>query len=97
MANFLLKYRITPQSTTEESPADILLKHTPRTKLTFLKPSAFRYSNTKEAEVGLRGSVSRAVFVEGAKVFFHFRKNGLKQWRKGVVSKQVSPLTYYEG
>ncbi len=36
---FLLAYRVTPQATTAEAPADLILKRRPRTRLDLLRPS----------------------------------------------------------
>ena len=39
LAKVLMRYRITPQSTTGSSPAELLLGRQPRTRLDLLKPS----------------------------------------------------------
>ena len=47
--NFLLSYRATPQSTTNRSPAEMMLGRPLRTKLSLVKPDVTAYVARKQA------------------------------------------------
>lgn len=95
--NFLLSFRNTPNSVTGVTPASLVLKQSPKTKLSLLRPAYLegkresKISNkVKEYVDNKRGSMR--VFFEGQKVIV-FNKNN-RRWEKGRIAKVVSPVTY---
>ncbi len=48
LANFLLIYRKTPQATTIESPAMLLMKRLPRSKIDFITPDLLKKVTEKQ-------------------------------------------------
>ena len=48
VANVLFRYRNTPHSTTNKTPAQLFLKREPRTHLSFIKPSLQRHVEKKQ-------------------------------------------------
>ena len=49
LANVLFRYRNTPHSTTDKTPAQLFLKREPRTYLSLVKPSLQRHVEKKQA------------------------------------------------
>ena len=95
---FLARYRITPQSTTGRSPAELLLRRVPKTHLDLLRGNV-------ESRVGERQhqqskghdvSVSFRTFSPGDKVFTHSTPLGNSRvtWIPGVVHRVTGPLSY---
>ena len=86
----LIKYRITPQSTTGLSPAQLLMGRRLRTHLDLLHPDISKVQDKQQKEVS--GKAPRT-FKVGDKLFaknFHGTK-----WIPVVVSKVTGPLSYH--
>ena len=90
ITQFLFKYRITPQSTTGLSPAQLLMGRRLRTHLDLLHPDISKVQDKQQKEVS--GKAPRT-FKVGDKLFakdFHGTK-----WIPVVVSKVTGPLSYH--
>ena len=94
ISQFLFKYRITPQSTTGKSPAELFLKRVPRSRLSLLKPSLARYvENKQNDQVRYHKSSKVREFKIGDKVQVR-NYRGTEKWANGNVVKRCGPLTY---
>ena len=60
LANFLLAYRMTPHTLTEEMPAVLLMGRNIRTRLDILKPSVRKKVEDKQQDQELQSSHSPA-------------------------------------
>lgn len=95
---FLARYRITPQSTTGRSPAELLLRRVPKTHLDLLRGNVEsrvwerQHQQGKDHDV----SVSFRAFAPGDKVFTHSTPPGNSRviWIPGVVHRVTGPLSY---
>jgi len=95
LSNFLLTYRKTPQSTTMEVPAMLLMKRIPRSRIDLIRPSVTQKIQEKQ-EVQKKHhdkhtkvkdfSVSEAVWVRDYR--------GQDKWTKGVIKERTGPLSY---
>ena len=95
LMRFLSKYRITPHETTQRSPAELLLKRMPRTRLDQLRPSI--ESDVMNAQQRQTRSFNKRscqrIFEEGQAVsVVNFGRGD--NWLEGVVRRQKGPLTY---
>lgn len=96
IANFVLKYRITPHTVTGRAPAKLFLKRLPRTKFSLLKPSLLRETemkHEKQKEDHDKHRVKSREFAEGQSVLVK-NSRGVQKWLPGTVFKRKGPLTY---
>uniref|UniRef100_A0A1Y1LIR3 RNA-directed DNA polymerase n=1 Tax=Photinus pyralis TaxID=7054 RepID=A0A1Y1LIR3_PHOPY len=97
--NFLFYYRNIPHNMTQTSPAELLLKQKPRTRISMLKPNFNNFVKDKQTtflekenrEVGLAKYKS---FVEGEKVYVKNVRGETAKWSYGIIKVRVSPVTY---
>jgi transposase InsO family protein len=95
LANFLLVYRKTPQSTTTEAPAMLLMKRIPRSRLDLITPNLQR-------KVEKRQDKQKKHFDKGAKPKeFKIQETvwvrdyqGNTKWVPGTIEKKTGPLSY---
>ena len=93
IAKFLAAYRNTPHMTTGKTPAELLLKRSPRTRLSLIHPCVENRMKTV-AEKGV-GEHKPRMFKEGQSVALRdFRPYATTKWRQALVKKQMRPLTY---
>ena len=87
LSRFLFSYRITPQTTTGMSPAELLMGRTLRSRLHLLKPNLSRTVENKQEQQKLNHD-KRAIhrtFQKGEKVFARNYASIGKKWLYGVV------------
>ena len=95
MAKVLLTYRMTPQSTTGASPAELLLGRQPRTRLDLLRPKLEeRVRNKQWQQKATHDSTARArEFGEGEKVYVKNFGTGQK-WLEGKIAECTGPVSF---
>ncbi|XP_049273703.1 uncharacterized protein K02A2.6-like [Rhipicephalus sanguineus] len=94
---FLFRYRNTPTTTTGQTPAELFLSWSPRTRLTMLQPDLERrmeerFSKVK-AQVDERRGSERA-YKEGESVLVQGLRPGDPKWLIGVIERRCSAVTY---
>ena len=86
---FLFAYRTTPQTTTETSPAELLMNRKPATKLSLIKPNfqrrIFTKTGTNLPDVNARS------FTCGEEVWMRNYSNKEHKWIPGVIDKKTGP------
>lgn len=82
--NYLFSYRTTPSTVTKQTPADMVLKQSPRTILSMLKPT---FGDSNNCKVKITPKIS-FIFSANEKVLVHLNKN---HWEEAVI---VKPLSY---
>ena len=94
LAKLLLTYRITPQTTTGVSPAELLLNRRPRTRLDLLKPHiADRVEQNQMKQKVYHDNTSRArTFDIGDAVYVRNYSTGPK-WLSGRVQRRTGPVS----
>lgn len=96
IANFLFIYRNTPHSLTGRTPAELLLKRQPRTRMSLIKPSLAETVERKQAAAKRahdRGRTTVRQFLPGQRVMVRsFR--GKNKWDYGVITKVLGPVRY---
>ena len=96
LATTLMAYRLTPQSTTGVSPAELLLGRQPRSRLDLLKPhTAERVENSqlrqkKQHDARARDRELKA----GDKVFVRNYHQGDK-WLPGMIQRKTGPVSFH--
>ena len=95
VSRFLFTYRITPQTTTNCSPAELLFKRRLRSTLTLLKPDMYNKVKVKQtvAERNSHRMRSLREFSVDEKVLLRNYGQGDK-WIRGHVFKRTGPVTY---
>ena len=93
IAKILAAYRNTPHITTSKTPAELLLKRLPRTRLSLIHPCVeHRMQSVAEQTIGEH---QPRVFKERQPVaLMDFRPNATTKWRQATVIQQKGPLTY---
>ena len=95
LCEFLLSYRNTPHSTTNETPSILFLKRQLRTRLDLLRPTVQVTVDNKQAQQKQNHDVhtkQRDLFVGTPILAKNFTSN--PQWLPGVIIDRVAPLTY---
>ena len=91
---FLFSYRNTPHTNTGVSPAEILLKRLPKTRMSLLRPdmekSTMKYKENMIADRG--GSKLRELKVGQSVIARNY--TGGQKWLYGVVSERTGPVSY---
>ena len=95
LANFLLSYRATPHSTTNQSPSSLFLNRTLRTRLSLVHPDTeqhvFRKQTEQESQHNLHAKERH--FTTGQEVMVRNLRPGSK-WVSGCITRQLGPVTY---
>ncbi|KAJ8254112.1 hypothetical protein COCON_G00207240 [Conger conger] len=95
LSRFLFQYRLTPQTTTGQSPAEMLMNHWPFSRLDLLRPDI-------EAKVWRKWEKERhdqhardRRFKPDDNVYVrNFSSNSNQPWLPGVILKQRGPVSY---
>ena len=95
LAKILFAHRLTPQTTTGLSPAEMLLGRRPRSRLDLLKPhTADRVERKQLAQKSQHDRHARdRVFTEEDPVFVRNYHQGDK-WLPGVISEKTGPVSF---
>ena len=96
IANFLLVYRNTPHSTTNETPAKHFLGRNLRTRLSLIKPDiqinvSRHQMNTTFQEKRTKNS---RYFDDGQSVIARDYKGKGNKWTYGIIKEREGPLMY---
>ena len=92
LSRFLFKYRSTPHSTTDQTPASLLFKKTPTTRLSLLLPS---FAAAMQAKQSVPVASPSREFSNGDYVWLYNARPGSKpKWGEGTVIERLGPLTY---
>ena len=96
LAKVLFAYRITPQSTTGASPAELLLGRRPRTRLDLLRPNtAERVEERQQAQKRKHDSKARErAFKKGDDVFVKNFGSG-SRWLPGKIVNVTGPVSFH--
>jgi len=95
IARFLFTYRITPQSTTQMSPAELLMGRRLRSPLDLLKPNLAQRVEKKQFQQkrNYDRCARQRTFKEGEKVYAkNFRPFG-QRWLPGKIIKRTGPVS----
>ena len=90
--NFLMIYRLTPQTTTGESPAELLLKRRPRSRLDLAYPDVQGKVLTKQSSSLREHGDERSFFCGDAVWSMNFA--GTPKWLPGVLETQTGPVSF---
>ena len=95
LSRTLFSYRLTPQTTTSVSPAELLLKRRPRSKLDLLRPNLTeRVEKQQRSQKEQHDSHSRErEFAIGTKVWVRNMQRGNK-WLPGTILSKDGSVTY---
>ena len=89
MANALIRYRNTPHSTTDKTPAQLFLKREPSTHLSLVKPSLQRHVEKKQVASKLYSfDLYQSVRVKNT-------RGGKEKWIAGSIVAVKGPETYF--
>jgi hypothetical protein len=90
---FLFQYRSTPQSTTGEVPAELLMGRRPRSRLDLISPSVQdKVLNQQSKSQLYRGGNDRIFHVGDTVIAMNF--GGTPKWMPGVLEEKLGPLTF---
>ena len=95
LAKLLFNYKITPQSTTETSPAQLLFGHNLKSCLDLLKPDiSGRVEHKQQMQKSAHDKHAKTSdFTEGNEVYAHnFRQH--PPWLAGKIVKTTGPLSF---
>ena len=95
LARIVLSYRITPQSTTGVSPAELLLGRRPRTRLDIIRPNTAERVEKKQMQQKFSHdkSARSRKFVAGNRVFAKNFGTG-HRWLPGKIISRAGPVSY---
>lgn len=93
LQNFLLSYRSTPHATTKQSPAELFLKRSIRTRFDILRPDTAQMVADKQlSQVSNYKSLRQ--FAVGDSVLIRNYSSDRPKWTRGKVIKRLGPLNY---
>lgn len=95
IATVLFSYRLTAQSTTGQSPSELLLGRRPRNRLDLLRPNAaerVERQQAKQAQQHNAASRDRR-FETGDRVFVRNYQQG-EQWVPGIIQNSTGPVSF---
>ena len=97
VGRFLFSYRNTPQTTTDYTPAELLLRRKPRSRLNLLHPDRKHHVEVKqEQQQQYRNEHTRQrSFADGQDVYVSQRERGTP-WLAAVVTKQSGQIVNTE-
>ncbi|CAG2213598.1 unnamed protein product [Mytilus edulis] len=94
LANFLLAYRNTPHTTTNETPAKLFMGRNLRNRLDLIKPDINRQVQDKQMKIAIKPTKETLrQFTEGETVAVRDYR-GPNKWTSGLVTKREGPLNY---
>ena len=95
LSRFLIAYRNTPHSTTGVSPAELLLKGRPRTRLDLMRPSVRdKVVDQQQRQKKYHDKkCQQREFTIGQSVWVHNVREGPK-WLPGTISDKTGPVSY---
>ena len=95
LAQILMSYRITPQSTTGTSPAELLLGRQPRTRLDLLKPNTESIVENRQMKqkVAHDRKARERTFAKGEKVYARNFGTG-STWILGEIVETSGPVSF---
>ena len=95
LAQILMSYRITPQSTTGASPAELLLGRQPRTRLDLLKPNTESIVENKQMKqkVAHDKKARERTFAKGERVYARNFGTG-NTWVPGEIMEFSGPVSF---
>ena len=97
ITRFLARYRITPQTTTGRTPAELLMSRLPKTHLDLLRGNLESRVHRKQDNQKKYDNASQLrVFENGDLMFTHSAPVGSRKitWIPGVVRRVTDPLSY---
>ena len=96
LSSFLFSYRNTPHTVTSQTPAELFLKSTPRTRLSLLHPNLAQHVEEHQTKVKQQHDAGRSKtrgFLPGDMILVrNFR--GKDKWHRGTVILRIGPLAY---
>ena len=96
LSSFLFSYRNTPHTVTGQTPAELFLKRTPRTRLSLLNPNLAQHVEEDQTKVKQQHDAGRSrtrCFLRGDMVLVcNFR--GKAKWQRGTVILRIGHLAY---
>ncbi len=93
LSRFLFMYRITPQSTTESSPAQLMFGRPLRSRLDLILPDLSSRIEKKQEKIMERRPVG-GTFCNGDRVYCREYSGKRKSWTPGVIEQKSGPLSY---
>ena len=95
LAKSLMAYRLTPQSTTGISPAELLLGRRPRSRLDLLKPHTAERVEDRQSKQKKQHDERACVqkLVVGEEVYVR-NYHGGEKWLPGVIEKRTGPVSF---
>lgn len=95
LSEFLFEYRATPHSTTKESPSQLFLKRSLRTRFHLMQPDLKRDVVMKQAghKVQHDQHSRNKEFTPGSNVLVRVYR-GPNKWISGIVLQKLGPVTY---
>ncbi|XP_061105010.1 uncharacterized protein K02A2.6-like [Conger conger] len=96
LSRFLFKYRLTPQSTTGRTPAEMLLGRRPKSRLDLLRPNIkakVERKQEKQKERHDQHARERQLEPDDHVYVRNFNNNSVK-WLPGVIRKQSGPVSF---
>ena len=95
LSNFLLTYRKTPQSTTQEAPATLLMKRIPRSRIDLIRPNVNQKVQKKQdVQRKYQDKHSKAKEFSIAESVWVRDYRGLDKWTPGMIKERTGPLSY---
>ena len=95
VVRLLSRYRMTPQSTTKVSPAELLFGRKLRTPFDLLRPDMASRVHCKQAKQKENHDVhSKQRELQVGMSVYVYNNNGHPEWLAGTIEKQTGPVSY---
>ncbi|XP_061883310.1 uncharacterized protein K02A2.6-like isoform X1 [Entelurus aequoreus] len=97
LSRFLFKYRLTPQTTTGRTPAEMLMGRRPKSRLDLLRPdmkAKVQGKQEKQKERHDQHARERQLKPDDCVYVRNFSSNNNQQWLPGIILKRSGPVSY---
>eukprot|EP00105_Crassostrea_gigas_P011589 XP_011427330.1 PREDICTED: uncharacterized protein K02A2.6-like [Crassostrea gigas] len=94
LSTFLFRYRTTPHSPTNETPAKLLYGRNLRTRLDLIKPSLHNAVSSGQEKMKLSIQSSVREFTEGQRVTTKDYRSAERRWIPAEIQSRTGPLSY---
>ncbi|XP_048244738.1 uncharacterized protein K02A2.6-like [Haliotis rufescens] len=96
LARFLFRYRLTPQTTTGLSPAELLLRRRPKSHLNLLHPDmSCKVRNKQEQQKSVHDAHAKDRHLQVGDLVYVLNFRPGDKWLSGIITERTGPVSFH--